>query len=132
MKKLFIILLLLLVFGCSKPLEFELKQITINKDNGIHGSFFLGCSQLYQSSDVYYYFYTKSPSGIIKLRKILYSYMSIIEDNSISPKAVIECTPWTDHDNIEHSMSSYVNWCVYIPENSIIENYDVNLKLGGK
>ncbi|KKL06152.1 hypothetical protein LCGC14_2598880 [marine sediment metagenome] len=117
----------IIVAGCSgvrnEQRTLELKQLAINKDNSISGTFFLGSGYINQDNDIYYYFYTKNENGVIRLRKAIYHRIKIIEDNNTKPYVIVQIKC----DSNECWVPSYAEWEFHIPENSIIENYNVNL-----
>ena len=122
-KKLVVLLLgCLLLAGCNckDKIDFQnfynIEQIKLNT-SGIYGDFFLGCGTI--SNETLYYFYTNE-NGAIRLKKVSYNYVTIYYTKE-QPKVIYTRT--------SNACSGYnYKWDIYIPEGSIVNNYDVNIK----
>jgi hypothetical protein len=142
MKKLLLVLLCsIFLMGCSRiyvDQTYDLVQIGLGSNSSINGTFFLGCGSVSGGTETHYYFYTKNDKGAISLRRIYYSRVTIYytKDN---PKAIFHFTTTTEHEykgmekeDANELMSNYgswhYTWDIYIPEGSIINNYNVNIK----
>jgi hypothetical protein len=123
MKKwLLVILSSLFLIGCScvtKTDNYTLEQIQLKSNNVMSGTFFLGCGNINSNEQSEYYFYTNS-NGAINLRRVYYKYVTIYYTKE-KPKAIYK-------ENSGCCDSFQPIWEVYIPEGSIVNNYDVNIK----
>lgn len=128
----------LLLIGCTaKGLdkEFTLEQISLGTNYSISSNFFLGCGSINGDSEFYYYFYTND-NGTINLRKVFYNNVNIhyTKDKPKASFSASGCSGGTDLSNYKNDIkraSSYscgYTWDIYIPEGSIVNNYDVNIK----
>lgn len=139
MKKLLLVLLSsLFLCGCQAEglvKEYRLEQILFSSNYSMSGIFFLGCGSTSVDKFFYYYFYTND-KGAITFHKIPYNFVTIFYTKD-KPKAIFSahgCIGSSDlkyyGDNVEKVIdhSCGYRWDVYIPEGSIINNYDVNIK----
>jgi hypothetical protein len=104
----------------------ELELVQIKLDKTVSGSFFLGCGGV--GSHAEYYAYTKNSADEIQLDS--YSiYRSKIVYTEDAPKIQIyDLKPVTVWSKFFFISSSEGHYRFFIPEDSIISSYDVNIK----
>lgn len=122
----------------------EIASVTLNSDSSssLNGSFVLGSGTIKGESEVenYFYFYTKDENGRYKLDKINASTVLIDEDNEKGPNIVVYETynevitqptkfgkllGFKEETN-EHLDDSETETVMYLPEESIIKDYNPN------
>ncbi len=129
-KKWFLLVLIsvILISGCTKITSVErshkLKQIKVNK--GVSGYLALFGGSI--NTNMYYCFYIVGENGSIVLKKVRYDKIEIYENENNNPytKAIgRKVEYWGSKED------NYIYWDIWelhIPENSIIENFNVNLE----
>lgn len=125
MKKfLMICLLLMSLIGCdSAAITYEkkfyrIKQLSLTNRQDAYVAFLSGGAS---EDTAYFEFYIQSPNGAITLKKVKTQFVTIYEKNdtylaeeTIKYYGQCDCYPR--------------EWVLYIPENSIVNQIDINIK----
>ena len=143
MKKLLMVIVVLgLLTGCieipddySEKRKFNLKQVKLNSFKSTSGSFFVfvgfGGGQINSGQEITYLFYTEI-KGYIKLRRIPSNKVIFREDLKEKEKPYattnFSCLVWKKKNKTSCSMSYKPKWILHIPENSIFQSFDIDLK----
>ena len=99
-------------FGCSKTIDRELVALANTKD--LNGSFFLGSGVI--KDKIVYRFMHKTETGAIYQRTIPVSNALIYEGTYDYPKV-----------SMEIFMGELINCWFYIPENSVVKDFTVDI-----
>lgn len=128
MKKMLLVLLsCLFLNGCScceniiEQKTYDLVQIKMSNGSQFSGAFILGSGGISGSDTTYFSFYTNE-KGAIKLHKVDYGIVTIYFTKD-KPKAVYS----NNYVNCRLP-DYYTKWDLYVPEGSIVNEYDLNIK----
>lgn len=133
-KKLLLSIVILASIGCveskyvDKNLHYELKQLTLNTEKHMSGTFFLFIGSFYENTEKKAYFYTKNIYEVIRYRETDLNDIRIYEDlkDGEKPYATHKASCHIETDNC--TLDYMGLWHVHIPENTIFQKYNFDLK----
>jgi hypothetical protein len=104
--------------------QHELIQLKLNSK--VEGSFFLGCGSI--ENNQYYFGYTKDENGEISLNKYATDYAKIVYTEDVPKAQTIHKEPVNKIWSNIFVLLYKDYYRIFIPEDSIISSYDVNIK----